>query len=1395
MNQRKLFGIAWLLVTFLLVGSLFASVSVVYAFGPDTDLSNADASFWGEDAGDESGFSVATAGDVNGDGLGDFLIGAWRDEDGGTGAGQTYLMLGRAVADWGMDFDLSNADASFWGEDAGDKSGGSVATAGDVNGDGLDDFLIGAMWDEDGGTNAGQTYLILGRAAADWGMDFDLSNADASFWGEDAGDFSGYPVASAGDVNGDGLDDFLIGAHGDDDGGDHAGQTYLILGRAAADWGMDFDLSNADASFWGEDAGDYSGYSLASAEDVNGDGLDDFLIGAYGDEDGGTDAGQTYLILGRAAADWGMDFDLSNADASFWGEDAGDHSGFSAASAGDVNSDGRDDFLIGAFGDEDGGGTFAGQTYLILGRAAADWAMDFDLSNADASFWGEDIGDYSGFSVASAGDVNGDGRDDFLIGAYGDDDGGSWAGQTYLWLGTLQYDLTISSTTGGNVTAPGETTFTYNEGTLVELVAEADIGYHFVNWTGDVGTIANVNAPRTAITMNGNYSITANFASGYTPMVAAGWHHIVGLRADGAVVAAGYNELRQCEVTGWADIVQVAAGAVHTVGLKSDGTVVAVGWEIFGQCNVGSWTNITRVAAGTGHTVGLKSDGTVVAAGDNSSGQCNVGGWNGIIQVAAGSNHTLGLNLDGTVVAMGSNTYGQCNVGGWANITQVSAGDAHAVGLMSNGTVIAVGWNQYGQCNVTGWTNITQVAAGWGHTVGLRSNGTVVAVGANFSGECNVGSWTSITQIAARSSLTVGLMTNGTVLHAGIIDPGQCNVGGWTGINQTAAGAYHTVGGKADGTVVAVGGNYWEQLNVGGWASIIQIAAAWGYTVGLKADGTVVAAGLLYGSEASNVTSWTNITQVATFAGLMAGLKSDGTIVLSTGSSYSGTGIIQIDVGLGHLVVLKSDGTVVAGGNNSFGQCNVLGWRNITQISAGRLHTVGLKNDGTVIALGRSLEGQCNVGGWTGINQVAAGAWHTVGLKSDGTVVAVGENYHGQCNVSGWTDIIQVAASYTHTVGLKSDGTVVAVGAETEPPSWNLYETPTRRFTLTIFSTAGGNVTEPGDGTFTYDEGTMRNLVAEPQEGYRFVCWTGDVGTIANVYAAATTITMNNNYSITATFTAVVNSKTETITGGGTVNATGEADTEVEVTGNATVTVAQYADNPGGYSPSGFNSLDKYIDVYIPYAGEVSEVEIRLYYTPDEVPADIDENSLKLFWWNGAVWQTCDPSGVNTTATPHYVWAQVRTTGTTPTLAELEGTPFAPYGSPSSPPPAAPAPTPSPPPWGYCFIATAAYGTPMAEEIQILREFRDEYLLTNPLGRAFVDLYYRVSPPIAEFITEHPILKPIVRAGLVPVVAMSTVAVNTTPAEKAIIIGLLTLISAALAAWATRRRGGDSEYT
>jgi len=407
---------------------LFLSPKSSYAFSMDTLLSDAVASFLGEAEGDYSGDYVSPAGDVNGDGFDDFLIGAYSNEQVAMVSGKVYLIFGKKDG-WSQNLSLTEADASFINNDLTYYyCGEGVSGGGDVNGDGFDDILIGCY-----GGNGGVTYLILGKPN-NWNNDTDLSAVDASFLGENTFDSSGVSVSIIGDVNNDGFDDFIIGALGNDEGGSNAGQTYLILGKSSG-WVLNTSLSDADASFWGETEYNYSGTVVSKAGDVNGDGFGDFIIGAEDNDDGGNDSGQTYLIFGKETG-WTMDIDLSNADASFWGESEGDQSGggsHSLADAGDVNGDGYDDFLIGANMNSEGG-SYAGQTYLILGKPTG-WGMDTDLSNVDCSFLGENPGDYLGDAVFSAGDVNEDGFDDFLIGADGNDEGGNYAGQTYLVLG------------------------------------------------------------------------------------------------------------------------------------------------------------------------------------------------------------------------------------------------------------------------------------------------------------------------------------------------------------------------------------------------------------------------------------------------------------------------------------------------------------------------------------------------------------------------------------------------------------------------------------------------------------------------------------------------------------------------------------------------------------------------------------------------------------------------------------------------------------------------------------------------------------------------------------------------------------------------------------------------
>ena len=354
---------------------------------------SAGLTIYGAGNGDQSGSAVASAGDVNGDGYADFVIGAsYADglNNSKADSGESYLIYGAATLPSSIDLaNLQTGQATvFLGIDAGDASGYAVGGAGDVNGDGLADLLIGAIYGS-GETNStrtadtGESYLIFGSRTLPATVSLrTLGAGGMTIYGADANELSGVSVSGAGDVNGDGFDDFLIGSFlsdGPTNSTFAVGLTNLIFG--GTNLPTTLNLANLGArgiSMYGNNYFDSVGWAVSSAGDVNADGFDDLLIGATYPSDqpnaSYTAKGKTFVVYG--AAQLNSQINLSNLGAAgieYIGGETGDTSGWSVSGVGDVNGDGFSDFLIGAPSADaaNNAKSAAGESYLLYGGRQA----------------------------------------------------------------------------------------------------------------------------------------------------------------------------------------------------------------------------------------------------------------------------------------------------------------------------------------------------------------------------------------------------------------------------------------------------------------------------------------------------------------------------------------------------------------------------------------------------------------------------------------------------------------------------------------------------------------------------------------------------------------------------------------------------------------------------------------------------------------------------------------------------------------------------------------------------------------------------------------------------------------------------------------------------------------
>lgn len=384
----------------------------IYAFfGPlfagEAALSDADWTAVGEA---ETAFvsrAMAGVGDLNGDGIDDLAVGAPNDP---VGIGQVGLFAGGSL---GGDHVLSEADVRLSGETG--LAGAMLLGPGDLDGDGLADLLVSAIFEESGGVGAGATYALPGPVLADQL----LADVAARRIGAEE-DNAGWFLSAAGDVDGDGRADVWAGAPGADAAATDAGAAYLLLGPISD--GIETFASAAALTLLGAGEGHRAGSSVAGGSDLDGDGAADVAVG-----EPGADAATGAVAVALGPLGTGT-LDLSAAWARWTGSAARVQAGWGLALPGDLDRDGFGELWIGSFGGDE---LLPGEAALVYGPPAAG---THTLTEADASFSGGEDGDYAGWFLSGAGDVDSDGLPDLVVGAQRSDAAGEEAGRVHLLL-------------------------------------------------------------------------------------------------------------------------------------------------------------------------------------------------------------------------------------------------------------------------------------------------------------------------------------------------------------------------------------------------------------------------------------------------------------------------------------------------------------------------------------------------------------------------------------------------------------------------------------------------------------------------------------------------------------------------------------------------------------------------------------------------------------------------------------------------------------------------------------------------------------------------------------------------------------------------------------------------
>jgi len=412
------------------------------------------------------GQSVANIGDLDNDGVEDLAVGAPFDDDGGSSRGAVWILFMNDDGTVSSEQKISDTAGGFTGVfDNNDFFGQSVAGIGDLDNDGVEDLAVGAIRDDDGGTDHGAVWILFMNDDGTVSSHQKISDTAGGFAGVfDDREFFGSSVANIGDLDNDGVDDIAVGARGDDDGGSGRGAVWILFMNDDGTVSSHQEISDTAGDFTGVlDDSDEFGESVANIGDLDNDGVNDLAVGSIRDDDGGTDRGAVWILFmetdGTTKAGAAGFQKISDTAGGFTGVlDDEDLFGSSVASIGDLDNDGIEDLAVGAIGDDDGGGG-RGAVWILFMNDDGTVKSEQKISDTAGGFTGV-LGneDFFGQSVANIGDLNNDGVEDLAVGARLDDDGGSGRGAVWILFMNKAADCPTSITSGTTPSVTSSTT-------------------------------------------------------------------------------------------------------------------------------------------------------------------------------------------------------------------------------------------------------------------------------------------------------------------------------------------------------------------------------------------------------------------------------------------------------------------------------------------------------------------------------------------------------------------------------------------------------------------------------------------------------------------------------------------------------------------------------------------------------------------------------------------------------------------------------------------------------------------------------------------------------------------------------------------------------------------------